>query len=314
MMYHKICLSLLTASFLLAGAPVSVFAESEENLPESLEEIEDSISLNVKSLLDSFDAVGNNVSMHYEDGSVYSYYCYYTDDTYVLEDSDSYIEAVSDDTNYFYDPGTDTPGRFLFLTEEAYEDYIQSGYDVGSYTFENETMISITEEDGKIALVTQCSEEKAAEFITELGYEPQEGDVVQWRYQIDPENSFITSSSSVLIRNDGTETTLSEESLNTEPEEYVFSSEITERLDSEDSRTVTIITNPGTDQEAVFQETVGKGCSVVPIGYNNVLYTDEACTEEFSSNSDTESDVTLYAITNETDEETEETVQEESEQ
>ena len=59
---------------------------------------------------------------------------------------------------------------------------------------------------------------------------------------------------------------------------------------------------------------MGKGCSVVPIGYNNVLYTDEACTEEFSSNSDTESDVTLYAITNETDEETEETVQEESEQ
>ena len=45
-----------------------------------------------------------------------------------------------------------------------------------------------------------------------------------------------------------------------------------------------------------------------------MLYTDEACTEEFSSNSDTESDVTLYAITNETDEETEETVQEESEQ
>ena len=194
------------------------------------------------------------------------------------------------------------PDVFLFLTEEAYEDYIQSGYDVGSYTFENETMISITEEDGKVALVTQCSEEKAAEFITELGYEPQEGDVVQWRYQIDPENSFITSSSSVLIRNDGTETTLSEESLNTEPEEYVFSSEITERLDSEDSRTVTIITNPGTDQEAVFQETVGKGCSVAPIGYNDVLYTDEACTEEFSSNSDTESDVTLYAITDETDE------------
>ena len=51
--------------------------------------------------------------MHYGDGSVYSYYCYYTDDTYVLEDSDGYIEVVSDDTNYFYDPGTDTPGRFF---------------------------------------------------------------------------------------------------------------------------------------------------------------------------------------------------------
>ena len=73
----------------------------------------------------------------------------------------------------------------------------------------------------------------------------------------------------------GTETTIFERTLNLEPEKYALSSEILDRLNAEESRTVTVVVNPGTEQEYSVSETVGKGCSVSTYTGDAVLYTDE---------------------------------------
>ena len=294
-MYKKLIFSVLTASLILSGTSASVWAQEEAgSLPRSLEEVEDSTILNMEDLLEKVEAAGCNTIEHYGDGSVYSWYCYYSEDTCVMENSEGYIEMLSKDINCVYDPGTDTPSRLLFLSEEGKEEYKNGMYDYSSYMFDGEDMVSITEEAEGIRLVTQLDDASAADYLDSMGYEYQEGDIVQWNYEINPEIRAIVSANAVCISEDGTETTIFERTLNLEPEKYALSSEILDRLNAEESRTVTVVVNPGTEQEYSVSETVGKGCSVSTYTGDAVLYTDESCTEEYIPTGDTENDFTLY--------------------
>ena len=147
--------------------------------------------------------------------------------------------------------------------------------------------------------LSSLDDQTAPTYLEQLGYEYQEGDTVEWTYQIDQDIDAFASSSAVLIQEDGTETDIFESHLNTEPEEYVFSPEILERLDNEDSRTVTVISDPGTENEKTVSETVGKGCAVSFYVEGITLYKDEDCTEVSEDAADLESDLTLYVRTEE---------------
>lgn len=298
-MHKKIFLSLLTASLMIAGGSASAWAQETDSLPQSLEEVEDTVIMNVEDLLDIYDAVGCNTIEHHGDGTVFSWYCYYSKDLSVLEDSTGYIELFSEETNYIYDADTDTPGCLLFPTEENKEQYRASLYDNSSYQFEGEEMVSITEDEDGISLVTRMDESAAETYLASIGYDTEGAETVQWTYQIDPETQAITSSAGICINEDGTETTLIERVLNTEPEEYEISTEILDRLNAEDTRTCTVIIDPGTEQERSVSETVGKGCGVAVYAGDAVFYVDEACTEEQIPSAETEEDMILYTTTEE---------------
>lgn len=298
-MHRKLFTGLMTAVIFLAGISVSAAAQAESSLPQTLEEIEDTVRMDGEDLLESFDAIGVNAIEYHADGTVFSWYSYVSKDACAYETSDGYIEAINDEENYVYDPSTDTPARLLFLSEENREQYIEALYDTASYHFQGETMISLTEEEGDLILKTSLDEETAPAYLEQLGYEYQKGDTVEWTYQIDQDIDAFASSSAVLIQEDGTETDIFESHLNTGPEEYVFSPEILERLDNEDSRTVTVISDPGTENEKTVSETVGKGCAVSFYVEGITLYKDEDCTEVSEDVADLESDLTLYVRTEE---------------
>ena len=71
--------------------------------------------------------------------------------------------------------------------------------------------------------------------------------------------------------------------------------ELMDQIDNEDSRTITFVIDPGTEQEQTVVKTVGKGCAVTlvqPEGYTG-LYTDEDCTQVYEEENYTE-DATIY--------------------
>ena len=74
-------------------------------------------------------------------------------------------------------------------------------------------------------------------------------------------------------------------------------------LSGEDTRTVTIITDPGQDGESVHSLTLKRGVAVLPvIGENYTLcqQTEAGMTPYDTEDSDTRTDLTLYAIADDT--------------
>lgn len=82
------------------------------------------------------------------------------------------------------------------------------------------------------------------------------------------------------------------------PKAYEVDSKITDAINAEDCRVVTIIADPGADDEKVYKQTIAKGC-IIRMGLSMEypsLYTDEACTQEYTGGADLNKDLTLYTV------------------
>ena len=163
---------------------------------------------------------------------------------------------------------------------------------------EGERVIFSGEENGMLTVETVMNREDAVrEYpddnnITEM----EETDLYVQKYVADTETYEIQEYFEYIEKADGTRKLIRESKLSYDGEKYEVSEELKAQLDSGDTRTVTLIADPGTDNEKEYSVSVCKGGIVQIIlgeGYST-FYSDEACTQVYEGIADRENDKTLY--------------------
>ena len=268
-------------------------SESEETQDDILSQMEAANTL--EAVLEKNGEIGIHTIYYDNQGAeTYSDYVYLGENTFVYENSDGDVDIIQDGEGYGFSSESNLPYRYCFIDDASYEEFLkqnQSNYI--SSDFSGETLVSEEAEDGVVVVTTEVSGDQVKDSYASLLY--QEGDGLRFIYTVDEATHILQSQECCEVSEDGTEFLLSSTTVDTEPDVYEASQDLMDQLDNEDSRTVTFVIDPGTDQERTLEMSVGKGCAVTlvqPEGYTG-LYTDEACTQEYEGGDYTE-DVTLY--------------------
>ena len=97
---------------------------------------------------------------------------------------------------------------------------------------------------------------------------------------------------------DGSTLLLSEVRYMEQTEPYEIEPQLLDMLFSQDKRTVTVVADPGTADENVYEVQVGKGCAVYvfPSAEHPNLYLDAACTQPVEFIEDFDSDLLIYTL------------------
>ena len=161
--------------------------------------------------------------------------------------------------------------------------------------------LSSVKKDGELVVRTQDGDEDSLEnmagMMTYYGYDVPETFTIINEYILDSKTYEIKCYN--VYANFGDEDILLIENKRIDdPEKYEVDPVITDAVNSDNSRTVTIVADPGTEKETVYRQTVAKGC-IINIGFSSEhssLYTDKACTKEYSGGADLNKNLTLYTI------------------
>ncbi|MCD8155428.1 MAG: hypothetical protein LUF78_12250 [Clostridiales bacterium] len=284
----KLCLFMCAMCTGLMLTGVSAGAEEED----LLKEVEEANTLD--AMVSKYGRVGYTVTQTSTDGTE-SVFTLYQDDTwYVVEDETGILVDENGDV-YGSDYEADTSYRYLFIGD-TYEDFCENSEYVSFFTYsENEQITSEEVIDDLLYLETtmDCSESDL-EWFSEFGFEEGEVDSEFTEYVIDEETKEILELRSYVVS--GEEKILFAETiLDKEPEEYTLDEELSENIFGEDSRTLSVITDAGTDDEATYTQTVTKGSSIALYFegvYDDTYYADPECTEVMEV--DPTEDATIY--------------------
>lgn len=127
------------------------------------------------------------------------------------------------------------------------------------------------------------------------GYTGDEVDEIVTEYVIDEDTKEILECRGYMVK-DGERTLYLETILHKEAVKMVPDHQIMDGVFGADERTVTVITDAGTDREKTYTQTIRKGGRInVWTGpdHDNTLYEDPACENELKETDD-EADMTVY--------------------
>lgn len=228
--------------------------------------------------------------------------------------SEAEIEVYKDSEIYYY---SDSWGEYLKCGNMEFDNYNNGEYTKYIYV-ENEPQVYPQEEnclmtvdstvkeeiqeikkDGdNLILTTKLTAEDYAEISTAKESPFEEGDYGVLEYTLDSTTYAVLKSKETIMHKDGTEgeVLITEVQYNQEKPEKVRKMYDLANP-TENIRTLTIITNPGTDQEKEYKESVAKGESIAIMFPDDTwkLYTDEQCTQEKGETVDKEADALYYA-------------------
>lgn len=220
----------------------------------------------------------------------YSYSCYFGE--YFGLSSD-YAFFVTEHAYYAY--ADDNYLRTVIISPDGLtENYRTEDYEVIMFAPDTaqETIQSITKQGDRITVVSGLPQESndAADAAGLVSYTGE--------YVLDAKTRELISSKSVSGYNDG--------SVYDIVSEFSYDAELPELLkaflaydqQTDDLRTITVVSNPGTENEITQSVQVPKG---LPISIESALYTDiftmyadAACTEIFAFSEDHDADATIY--------------------
>lgn len=254
---------------------------------------------NIPALLEKHDSV---YVLYTENGEVYKEeyyskeYCYtfFGGELYEM-DSDLASLTTNHSCHYCYD---NTYTQSIVLTPDGMVDMGSifaefSEKTIFSETLLNDTITSITEKDGNI-IVTSVSDSEEIEAMKAEGVT-----VGEEEYVLDANTRELISVKSVFFNE--------AEEENEGAIYFTYDVEIPKGMEklmeyaqqTENMRTITIISNPGTDTEKTESVQVPKGVVAgleadMSTDKAFTLYTDAACTQIFKEAPDVNSDVTVY--------------------
>lgn len=250
-----------------------------------------------EELLKKHKNIQINGTEYYGD-EVRIYFCYYDADMSVIEDGDSNVQICENGDVYGFLADQAAPFRGLCM-DGTYEKYFEEPLrNLICLKLEGERVIFSGEENGMLTVETVMNrEDSVREYpddnnITEM----EETDLYVQKYVADTETYEIQEYFEYIEKADGTRKLIRESKLSYDGEKYEVSEELEAQLDSGDTRTVTLIADPGTDNEKEYSVSVCKGGIVQIIlgeGYST-FYSDEACTQVYEGIADRENDKTLY--------------------
>lgn len=239
-----------------------------------------------------FDAQGNDAL---------SIYRYADSETYVREDSNSNLYLQNQDGYYFYDPASMENMEVAFGMEgvfkEEWEKFLDEDFEY--ILEESDQLIGVSESDGRILLTIASDPDEEfyrTNFPEGIADEIEPGTQAIIEIEIDAETYMVYNSESYLKKPDGTKVRLEETHFSYDITPYEPSEELLQVINGTD-KIVTLIADPGTEQEKKYVKSCGEnGTLLIALadGYNKI-YKDEACTQE-SEPSDENGERTLYTV------------------
>ena len=168
----------------------------------------------------------------------------------------------------------------------------------------SETLVDVKEDGNRLVLTTVVAPEKVQETMEYLGLAYSEGSEITYEYILDAETLLYLESNMTITGSDGTEIDSYHMSLtpNAQMPEQVET--LYHRLTAENQKELTIVLNPGTEEEEAYCTSFVDGDEVfvlLPEGYTT-FYTDEECTQVLGSCEGSAfigRDGTLYSVKNE---------------
>nr|MCR4908909.1 DUF3089 domain-containing protein [Lachnospiraceae bacterium] len=232
---------------------------------------------------------------HYlADGSVQEEF-YYEDDTRYVADDSWDIFILEDNEAYDYEKEPDRYYRYLFPDNfDSFKDSLT--YPSMFKKGEGETIISKEVRDGLIYMKTFVPYEDFEEYADYYGYSGETVDSIMYEYVIDEATDEILELNGYVVK-DGKKTIYIEGKYDPDCEVYVPDKELVDAIFGEDTRTVNVITDAGTEHEKKYSQTVTKGSYVLfwqGEDFYPALYSDPECVTKLE-NVDITEDSTIYA-------------------
>ncbi|MDO4337967.1 MAG: hypothetical protein Q4C91_07745 [Eubacteriales bacterium] len=277
----------ITAAFLFAVLLVNpaegvskqliVKAESDADVLDNFMEAH-----KISSILEQHDNVALNVIYYDPEGNVEtSVYQYADNETIVLENDDSYLDIQYRDGYYLYDPDTDDKVQAVFgmegVAETQWEERMNNGFSFDYTEDEDDEILELTESENRIIL--KVASEADPEYYP--GWEDEiEADTRSvYELELDSETYMVYEAVSYLKKADGTELKEAEYHFSYDVAPYEPSEEMLQVINGTDN-VVTLIADPGTEQEKTYVKSCGENGRLAVMladGYENI-YEDEACT------------------------------------
>lgn len=273
-----LCIALLTATAFGENADVTIEQMLEANTNEKLFEQSNSILF-----LQEFS---------YGDVMVYR-----TKDFKCLTTGEDYYEAYLDGRSYC----SDTLGCYAalgcFPMPVPLEEQLVFNDTLTAY----ETLVEVKEDGDRLVLRTVYAPEKVQENMEYMGFEYTEGANITYEYILDARTLMYLEGNMTITGSDGSvigssHSTLTLDAKMPEPVETLY-----HRLTAENQKELTVVLNPGTEEEEAYHTSFAAGDEVMvvlPEGYTT-FYTDAECTQVLSSCEGTafiSRDGTLYSV------------------
>lgn len=231
------------------------------------------------------------------ENGVHSAYAYLDPDRVVYE-CEEYIEINEKGDVYGFKTDDKKIYRYLFVDDsEIYREIEITGYIQNP----DEVFVEKIEQGGDLIVHTMDEDPDSvaalADTLSFYGYEVPETIMVMNEYILDPE-TYEIKKYSVYVNMGGEDILMIENNRIEDPDVYEVAPELTDTINAEDSRVVTVIADPGTDDETIYKQTIARGCSIIiyPSMDHPNLYFDEACTQPFTGGVDPNEDMTVYTI------------------
>ena len=242
---------------------------------------------------DTYDAYGN----------ISSWFRYADDSLWVHED-DMGITIVRDDQSFGFDNVEKKPFYILFL-DNTRENMAMNGADYSPLP--GEQFLNCIESEGELAVSTVIQDSRMItayqQELLNLGYQDAVLANIFCQYILDADTYRIKSMAMFLELEDDSLLLLSEKFWAEDPHPYEIDGQLLNMIFSQDHRTVTVIADPGTDEETIYSAQVGKGCMVQIFcsAEHPNLYLDRECTQPVEFIDDYDNDLLLYTICAERD-------------
>ena len=270
------CLTLFLTMLALFAAPA--FAETAVS-PETL-------TLEMLAEANSYEKLMESCSsyrIHYDYNGEYS------GSTYA--DSELFYDYLPDSATVY------ASGQLCEIKEGAFAVRLYVGmkpnleWTMGLVLYSPEEEIVEVVQDGEKLIV------KTHLFEQGYGEETEEG-YGEYIYEVDMQTLCYLGGSYTVYAPDGTATYKMAVNVEYDVERPAQAQELFDRMNpKEDYRTVTVVADPGTENETVYSVNTARGDSA-SIYYNldyKAFYTDPECTQLYEGGADTTQDLTLYA-------------------
>lgn len=302
MMKRKLLIFLLVFACAVSAAGCSSGGKAPDQEEPDSEILKEMGTVNqLDNLLKNHERVALEHSFYFKDGAVETWYIYKDEELFV-SDLNGDLAICSNDLLYGFDPSLGYP--YAFLTMDTTPQEIVSELETGVVFQYNEieTIVSSSEKDGVLYLETTADiGEAEQEAFDYYGYDIQDGDSTIYRYEMDSATKEIQSMTVTIRPKNGEDYVVHKMERVKDPEKYQPDEQLVSQIFNEDSRTVTVIADPGTENETSYSCTVGKGCmvSIYVSGPQRAFYDDEACTKQVTEDriEDLNADATLYTKT-----------------
>ena len=217
----------------------------------------------------------------------------YWDKDLFYTDTDYEWIVQTADRAYGYDKLLEGPVEYLPI---GYT--METGFGLTDDFHDTEIVDSMEEVDGQ--LVIHSHEDKQDwmdDVLAMYSYEPEEVQQFLYEYAVDPDTLELRAAAISAVLTDGSTQLFQKLEATPDPEAFVPDEEVTALVHSEDTRTLTVVLGPGTEQEKVQTYQVGKGVAaffLLSEDMDPVVYTDAACTAPIEEDLDPTVDHTVY--------------------